>query len=207
LEDTKQIADLLYFNLDKLTLTQLAALAKGVKTHSTLNIEHSECKVDATQTQINLGKFCYNLLTQEIAGVIQWNKTSDIKHHIEQATNKLNTYRKQTIAINPCFLPPGNCARILFTQKNAPHILHPLQSEVKKPNFSNLLLSVRFMNKLFSSRKPKEEFPDEWYLYKSRVIELGCQLTLYYSYARWSSYVFMWFWYGGDTCNVWLRSF
>ena len=83
LEETKQIADLLHFNPDKLTQTQLSAVAKGVKAHPVLNIDHSEHKVDATHARINLGKFCYKLLIREIAGITQWNKTSDIKHHIE----------------------------------------------------------------------------------------------------------------------------
>jgi len=83
LEETKQIADLLHFNPDKLTQTQLSAVAKGVKAHPVLNIDHSEHKVDATHARINLGKFCYKLLIREIAGITQWNETSDIKHQIE----------------------------------------------------------------------------------------------------------------------------
>ena len=101
LEETKQIADLLHFNPNKLTQSQLSAVAKGVKTHPLLNIEHAEHKVDATHARINLGKFCYKLLIREIAGVTQWNETSDIKHHIEQATNQLNIHLKKTIGINP----------------------------------------------------------------------------------------------------------
>ena len=49
LEETKQIADLLHCNPNKLTQSQLSAVAKGVKTHPVLNIEHAEHKVDATQ--------------------------------------------------------------------------------------------------------------------------------------------------------------
>ena len=49
---TKAIADLLHFNHDKLNQKQLTALAKGVKCHRVLNIEHKEHKVDATHAKI-----------------------------------------------------------------------------------------------------------------------------------------------------------
>lgn len=45
------------------------------------------------------------------------------------------------------------------------------------------------MHNMFSSRKPKEEFPFEWNLYKSRAIEFGHQHISNYPYARWSNYV------------------
>lgn len=128
-------------------------------------------------------------MIRELAGLAQWNQTSDIKHQIEQATNKLNMHLKQTIGINPCLNLPGNYARILFTQKNEPDILHLLPSEEKKQNFSILLTSLRFMHNIFSSRKPQEEFPFEWNLYKSRAIEIGHQHISSYPYARWSNYV------------------
>ena len=44
LEERKQIADLLHFNPNKLTQAQLSAVAKKVKTHPLLNIEHAEQK-------------------------------------------------------------------------------------------------------------------------------------------------------------------
>ncbi|RMX37263.1 hypothetical protein pdam_00025864, partial [Pocillopora damicornis] len=137
LEETKQIAALLHFNPNKLTQSQLSAVAKGVKTHPVLNIEHAEHKVDATHARINLGKFCYKLLIREIAGVTRWNETSDIKHHIEQATNQLNIHLKKTIGINPCLMLPGNYARILFSQKNESHILYLLKSDEKRENLPN----------------------------------------------------------------------
>lgn len=189
LEETKQIADLLHCNPNKLTQSQLSAVAKGVKTHPVLNIEHAEHKVDATHARINLGKFCYKLLIREIAGVTRWNETSDIKHHIEQATNQLNIHLKKTIGINPSLMLPGNYARILFSQKNESHILYLLKSDEKKEKFAKLLTLVRFMHKIFSSTKPKEEFPEEWSQYKSRAVEFGKHLIASYPYARWSNYV------------------
>jgi len=73
LDDTKQIAGLLHFNPNKLTRSQLSALANRVKIHTTLNTEHSEHKVDATRAQISFGTFCYKFLVREIAGVTQSN--------------------------------------------------------------------------------------------------------------------------------------
>ena len=189
LEETKQIAALLHCNPNKLTQSQLSAVAKGVKTHPVLNIEHAEHKVDTTHARINLGKFCYKLLIREIAGVTRWNETSDIKHHIEQATNQLNIHLKKTIGINPCLMLPGNYARILFSQKNESHILYLLKSDEKREKFAKLLTLVRFMHKIFSSSKPKEEFPEEWSQYKSRAVEFGKHLIASYPYARWSNYV------------------
>ena len=45
------------------------------------------------------------------------------------------------------------------------------------------------MNKIFSSSKPKEEFPNEWSQYKERAVEFGKHLLTCYPYARWSNYV------------------
>lgn len=45
------------------------------------------------------------------------------------------------------------------------------------------------MNKIFSSNKRKQEFPDEWMLYKSKAIVFGRLLTSCFPYARWSNYV------------------
>lgn len=101
LDETKAIADLLHFNHDKLNQKQLTALAKGVKCHPVLNIEHSEHKVDATHAKINIGKFIYKLLTREIAEISQWAETQDIKHLVENATHKLDCYLKSKIGINP----------------------------------------------------------------------------------------------------------
>ena len=84
---------------------------------------------------------------------------------------------------------PGNYARILFSQKNEKHILHLLKSEEQKQNFGKLLTYLRFMNKIFSSNKPKQEFPDEWMLFKSKAIEFGKLLISCFPYARWSNYV------------------
>jgi len=178
LEETKQIADLLHFNPNKLTQSQLSAVIKGVKTHPVLNIEHAEHKVDATHARINLGKFCYKLLIREIAGVTQWNETSDIKHHIEQATNQLNIHLKKTIGINPCLMLPGNYARILFSQKNEGHILYLLKSEEQKEKFAKLLTLVRFMHKIFSSSKPKEESLRSGHSTKAEQLNLGGTLLL-----------------------------
>lgn len=50
------------------------------------------------------------LLVREIAGVNQWNDTSDVKHHSEQATNKLNMSLTETIGIKPSLMFPGNYA-------------------------------------------------------------------------------------------------
>ncbi|CAH3029727.1 unnamed protein product [Porites evermanni] len=71
LEETKQIADLLHFNPDKLNPSQLSAVAKGHK-------------VDATHAKINLGKFVYKLLIREVAGVNQWEESADVKHLIQK---------------------------------------------------------------------------------------------------------------------------
>lgn len=96
---------------------------------------------------------------------------------------------KKTIGINPCLMLPGNYARILFSQKNESHILYLLKSDEKKEKFAKLLTLVRFMHKIFSSSKPKEEFPEEWSQYKSRAVEFGKHLITSYPYARWSNYV------------------
>ena len=96
---------------------------------------------------------------------------------------------KKTIGINPCLMLPGNYARILFSQKNESHILYLLKSDEKKEKFAKLLTLVRFMHKIFSSSKPKEEFPEEWSRYKSRAVEFGKHLIASYPYARWSNYV------------------
>ena len=154
-----------------------------------LHIEHSEHKVDATHKRINVGKFCYKLLIREIAGITQWNETVDIKHHIEQATNQLNAHLKATIGINPCLMLPGNYARILFSQKKEKHIFHLRKSEEQKQNFGKLLTYLRFMNKIFSSNKPKQGLPDEWMLCKSKAIEFGKLLISCFPYARWKNYV------------------
>lgn len=92
LEDTKQIAGLLQFNPNKLTRSQLSALANRVKIHTSLNTEHSEHKVDATHAQINFGTFCYKFLVREIAGVTKSNETTGTKHHIKQATNNQSSF-------------------------------------------------------------------------------------------------------------------
>lgn len=84
---------------------------------------------------------------------------------------------------------PGNYARILFSQKNESHILYLLKSDEKREKFAKLLTLVRFMHKIFSSSKPKEEFPEEWSQYKSRAVEFGKHLIASYPYARWSNYV------------------
>lgn len=97
LEETKKIADLLHFNPDKLNPSQLCAVTKGVKTHTVLNIEHSEHKVDATHANINLGKFVYKLLIGEVAGVTEWEESADVKHLIQNAMHKVDQHFKQQL--------------------------------------------------------------------------------------------------------------
>lgn len=45
------------------------------------------------------------------------------------------------------------------------------------------------MNKIFSTNKSKQEFPDEWMLYKSKALECRKLLISCFPYARWSNYV------------------
>ena len=64
LQEAKQTAGHLHVSSNKLTQTQLSAVAKGVNTHPVVNI--AEHKVDATHERINFGLFHYKLLTREM---------------------------------------------------------------------------------------------------------------------------------------------
>ena len=55
IDETKNIAEIIRTNPDKLSKKQLDTLAKGVKSGPLLNIEHSERKVDVTYADINMG--------------------------------------------------------------------------------------------------------------------------------------------------------
>ena len=188
LDETKAIADLLHFNHDKLNQTQLTALAKGVKCHPVLNIEHSEDKVDATDVKINIGKFIYKLLTREIAEVSQWAETQD-KHLVENATHKLDCYLKSKIGINSSLMMPGNYARILFSEENEKHVVYLLKPGKQRDKFRELLSKIRFLHKIFSCTNPKEKYPTEWINYKKVGMEFGECLKTNYPYAHWSNYV------------------
>lgn len=189
LEETKQIADLLHFNPDKLNPSQLSAVAKGVKTHPILNIEHSEHKVDATLAKINLRTFVYKLLIREVAGVNQWEESADVKHLIQNASHKVDQHFKATIGINSCLMKPGNYARILFDPQNESKVVFLLGTEEKKNNFTDLLSKLQFMHKIFSRRSPKLKYPSEWNHYKQVAVEFGNILLNNYPYAHWSNYV------------------
>lgn len=84
----------------------------------------------------------------------------------------------------------GNYVRILFFQKNESYIFYFLKFDEKKEKFVKLLIFVRFMYKIFSFSKLKEEFFEEWLQYKSRVVEFGKYLIISYLYVRWSNYVY-----------------
>lgn len=135
LEDNEQIAGLLHFNPNKLTRSQLSALANRVTEH----------KVDATHGQINFGTFCYKFLVREIAGVTQSNETTGTKHHIKQATNNQSSF---------------SVARelwkdLVYPEEWTPHSSYSPTGRQKADIFQCYNI-IEISTPHFSSRKPKE---------------------------------------------------
>ena len=71
LQETKEIAELLRTNPEKLSDAHLKQIAQGVKSAPLSSIEHSEHSIDATHADINMGRFLKKLIVREIAGVSQ----------------------------------------------------------------------------------------------------------------------------------------
>ena len=139
IDETKNIAEIIRTNPDKLSKKQLDKLAKGVKSGPLLNIEHFERKVDATHADTNRGLFFKKILVREIAEIPQWDAKKDVAEILEDSEHKLDVHLKPKIGVNPSLTMPGNYARILINVKNEDKILELIRDEKRKDQMHNLL--------------------------------------------------------------------
>ena len=93
-----------------------------------------------------------------IAGVEQWDATSDVVSLLQNAQHKFDLHTKQCIGINPSLMMPGNYSRTLFDKKHEAVLLALLNEDDQK-HMTNILnkfsaaVTLRFLHKLSKTSK------------------------------------------------------
>ncbi|XP_045174389.2 V(D)J recombination-activating protein 1-like [Mercenaria mercenaria] len=187
--ETKEIAEYIRVNPDRLSQSAIDNISKGVKRTPTLQAEAIEKCLDSTHADINLGSFFKKLLTREIATVTQWEATADVKPILKDAEVKFDMHLKKNIGINPELMMPGNYARVLFNEANESKILSYLPNEDRRKNMSSVLQKFRFMRKVYRSKDPKKECPEDISKYKETAVEMAKLLLTHFGYASWPNYL------------------
>ena len=84
---------------------------------------------------------------------------------------------------------PGNYARIMFDEKNEKHVTCLITCQVRRDLMNELLSLFRKLRKIYRSRSPKVDYPDEVKAYKKVAVSMGQFLLQNYSYVEWPNYL------------------
>ena len=104
---------------------------------------------------------------------VQWDATKDISQILDDAENKLNHHLKKKIGENPSLTLPGNYARILLDPKNEQHFTELIDDNVCKDSVSQLQCKFRSMRKVYHSKKPKLQYPEETQACQNNAVLFG----------------------------------
>ena len=187
-EGTKQIAEYLEINPDKLSDKQLDALAKGVKSVPILKSDAIKKGLDATHADINLGKFFKNLICHEIAQVTSWALTADIKDLVVNAERRLDQHLKVSIGLNPSLMQGGNYARVLFDKEHENDIIALIPGK-RADLVRQLLDQFRPLRSVYRARNPIKDMADEVSQFKTKAVSMGAFLIENFHYVAWPNYL------------------
>jgi hypothetical protein len=160
-EETLATSLYLADNPDKLSAASLKTSSKGVSKLPVVKADAREKGIDATHADINMGSFFYKVIVREVANVQSWEATQNLKPMLDDAAAKFDVHIKRTTGLQSSLMMPGNYARQLFDEKNTHHFLALIQDEGRKRLLADILDKFRFVRKLYRSKNPHEDFPDD----------------------------------------------
>ena len=187
-EGTKQVAEYLELNPDKLTAKQLDKLAKGVKSIPILQSDAIKKGLDATHADINMGRFFKNLICREVAQVTTWALTADVKPEVVDAEKRVDKLLKVKLGLNPSLMQGGNYARVLFEESNVNEVI-ALVPNARKSVMANLLGQFRLLRKVYRSNSPLKDMPEDVAHFKENAVVMGNFLLENFSYVSWPNYL------------------
>ena len=129
--------------------------------------------------------FFQKLLIHLIAGVEQWDATSDVVSLLQNAQHKFDLHMKQCIGINTSLMMPGNYSRTLFDKKHEAVLLALLNEDDQK-HMTNILNKFRFLQSVYRANQPDKS---DVKIYKTVAVQMGQLLIDHFNFARWPNYL------------------
>ena len=185
LAENKKLANYVKLNPDHLSEAALSQIAMGLKSLPISLSEIKEKLMDATHADINLGRFFQKLVIRLIAGIDQWDATSDVSPVLKNAEHKFDLYMKHKIGVNPSLMMPGNYARTIFDVQNEEALLGLLDDDDRE-HMQEILEKLRFLRSVYRAKSPAKE---DVSIYKEVAVEMGKLLIAHYNFARWPNYL------------------
>ncbi|KAK3100740.1 hypothetical protein FSP39_024522 [Pinctada imbricata] len=187
--DTQRIAEYIQCNPDKLSSNELDKVSLGVKSAPIIFADAIEKGIDATHSDINMSSFFKKIILREIAGVSFWELKQDIKPLVCAAEIKFDNVMRAATGINPALMMPGNYARTLFDEKNEHVAVSLISDSSRRQLVLEILRKFRTLRKIYRSRSPREEYPDDLKNYKENAVSMGRFLLEHFSYIEWPNYL------------------
>ena len=125
------------------------------------------------------------MLIRLIAGVEQWDATSDVVSLLQNAQHKFDLHMKRFIGINPSLMMPGNYSRTLFNKKHEAVSLALLDEDDQK-HMTNILNKFRFLRSVYRANQPDKS---DVKIYKTVAVQMGQVLIDHFNLARWPNYL------------------